>query len=186
MKKLVFRLCLLSVVMCVATNSIPAIQSQKAKPNPERIPIGPEPAQMLNAPGIELAVDFREVDWALKSFDITNRGISGCQPNSLAYSHGYRSPDPNIPDFRHRIISQPKPHYTDEARKAHIVGKVVLSVEFRADGTIGNIRLLRSLGYGLDEQAIVAARQIKFHPALKNEKPMTYTSRVEFSFNLID
>ncbi|HNH85405.1 MAG TPA: hypothetical protein PL157_23760, partial [Acidobacteriota bacterium] len=126
MKKLVFRLCLLSVVMCVATNSIPAIQSQKAKPNPERIPIGPEPAQMLNAPGIELAVDFREVDWALKSFDITNRGISGCQPNSLAYSHGYRSPDPNIPDFRHRIISQPKPHYTDEARKAHIVGKVVL------------------------------------------------------------
>lgn len=186
MKKFVLQLCFLSAMVCVVTGTVLAIQSQKAKPNPERIPIGPEPARMLNIPGIELAVDFREVDWALKSFEITNRGISGCQSSSLANSHGYRSPDPNIPDFRHRIISQPKPHYTDEARKAHIVGKVVLSVQFCADGTIGNIRLLRSLGYGLDEQAIVAARQIKFHPALKNEKPMTYTSRVEFSFNLID
>lgn len=186
MKKFVFQLCFLSVMVCVATGTAFAIQSQKAKPNPERIPIGPEPARMLNIAGIELAVDFREVDWALKSFEITNRGMSECQSSSLADSHGYRSPNPNIPDFRHRIISQPTPHYTDEARKAHIVGKVVLSVEFRADGTIGNIRLLRSLGYGLDEEAIVAARQIKFHPALKNEKPMTYTSRVEFRFNLID
>lgn len=89
------------------------------------------------------------------------------------------------PDIRPQIISQSKPKYTEEARQNKIVGKVVLSVEFRADGTIGNVRVVRSLGYGLDENAIAAARLIRFRPAMKGGAPMTFTSRVEFSFNLI-
>lgn len=89
------------------------------------------------------------------------------------------------PDTRPQIISQSKPKYTEEARQNKIVGKVVLSVEFRADGTIGNVRVVRSLGYGLDENAIAAARLIRFRPAMKGGAPMTFTSRVEFSFNLI-
>jgi TonB family protein len=88
-------------------------------------------------------------------------------------------------NLRPRILSQVKPKYTEEGRANKIQGKVVLSVEFRADGTIGSVTVLRSLGYGLDENAIAAARQIRFSPATSNGTPKTVTSRVEFSFTLL-
>lgn len=88
-------------------------------------------------------------------------------------------------NLRPTILSQIKPKYTEEARQNKIQGKVVLSVEFRADGTVGDIRIVRSLGYGLDENAISAARQIRFRPAMNNGAPATTRAKVEFSFNLI-
>lgn len=88
-------------------------------------------------------------------------------------------------NLRPRILSQVKPQYTQEGRANGIQGKVVLSVEFRADGTIGSVTVLRSLGHGLDEKAIAAARQIRFSPATSNGTPKTVTSRVEFFFTLL-
>lgn len=88
-------------------------------------------------------------------------------------------------NLRPTILSQVKPKYTEEARQNKIQGKVVLSVEFRADGTIGDIRVIRGLGFGLDEKAIEAARQIRFRPAVNGGVPVTTRSRVEFTFNLI-
>ncbi|MBI4750785.1 MAG: energy transducer TonB [Acidobacteria bacterium] len=152
-------------------NTVFAIQSQKAKPNPERIPTGPEPTPTLNFPGLELAVDFGELEWIFRSTEVGfDRGIAGDD-------HRFTLP---------QITSQPKPGYTDEARQSCIVGKVVLAIEFREDGTIGIIRVVRSLGYGLDEQAIAAARHIRFRPAMKDGQPVTMTRRVEFPFNLIN
>lgn len=89
-----------------------------------------------------------------------------------------------LPDRQPQIISQAKPGYTEAARQNKIVGKVVLSVEFRADGTIGEIQVVRSLGYGLDECAVEAARHIRFRPAIKDGVPVVYWSRVEFSWSL--
>jgi hypothetical protein len=40
------------------------------------------------------------------------------------------------------------------------------------------------LPYGLTEQAIAAARQMKFEPALKNGVPVTSIKTVEFTFTL--
>jgi TonB family protein len=87
--------------------------------------------------------------------------------------------------LRPRILSQVKPKYTQEGRANKIQGKVVLLVEFRADGTIGAVRVIRGLGHGLDENAIAAARQIRFQPATNNGVRATVTSRVEFSFTLL-
>lgn len=78
-----------------------------------------------------------------------------------------------------------KPKYTEEARSSKIVGKVTLSVEFRADGRIGDIRIVHGLGYGLDENAISAARLLAFRPALSNGVPVSTRAKVEFTFNLI-
>ena len=89
-----------------------------------------------------------------------------------------------MPDMRPQIISQPKPGYTEAARHNKIAGKVVLLVEFRADGTIGEVQVVRSLGYGLDECAVEAARHIRFRPAQKGGMPVTFRSRVEYSFHL--
>ncbi|MBX7221371.1 MAG: energy transducer TonB [Blastocatellia bacterium] len=88
-------------------------------------------------------------------------------------------------NLRPSILSQVKPKYSEEARQNKVQGKVVLSVEFRADGTIGEVRIVRGLGYGLDERAIEAARQIRFRPAVQNGVPVTTRAKVEFTFNLI-
>ena len=89
------------------------------------------------------------------------------------------------PDTRPQIISQSKPGYTEAARHNKIAGKVVLLVEFRADGTIGEVQVVRSLGYGLDECAVEAARQIRFRPAIQDGVPVLFWSKVEYSWNLI-
>lgn len=104
-------------------------------------------------------------------------GIGGGEPGGPA-GNGTTS-------LRPTILSQVKPKYTEEARQNKIQGKVVLSVEFRADGTIGDIRVVRSLGFGLDENAIAAARQIRFRPAVSNGAPVNTRAKVEFTFNLI-
>lgn len=90
----------------------------------------------------------------------------------------------NIHDQPPRIFSQAKPPYTEAARQHKITGKVVLLVEFRPDGTIGKIEVLKPLGYGLDECAVDAARQIRFQPATKDGVSVVYWSRVEFSWSL--
>jgi TonB family protein len=80
-----------------------------------------------------------------------------------------------------KILKTVKPERTKEAVEKKIYGKVILSVEFCANGTIGDVRILRGVD-GLDEQAIEAARKIQFVPARKNGVPVTVVSRVEFSF----
>jgi TonB family protein len=88
------------------------------------------------------------------------------------------------PSKKLNIIFKPRPNYTDEARKAGIQGVVRLRVTFLANGTIGNITPLNNLGYGLTEQAILAARQLKFEPEMRDGVPVTVTRVVEYSFTL--
>lgn len=57
-----------------------------------------------------------------------------------------------------------KPSYTEAARLAGVEGTVVLFAEIAKDGAAENLRVLRSLGYGLDEEAIKAVRQWRFEP----------------------
>ena len=186
MKKFVFRLCFLSVVVCVATGTAFAIQSQKAKPNPERIPIPVEVLPVFDIPRPWLS-------WTFVDPEVFPEHFKPSYPPSSTACYGSSPPTVrsiNSPAFcgergiRLQIIRQSKARYTDEARKALIVGKVVLAVEFLTDGTIGEIRVVRSLGYGLDEQAVEAARQIKFRPAMKDGEAIPFTHRVEFSFQL--
>jgi len=81
-----------------------------------------------------------------------------------------------------KIISKPRPSYTDSARSNNISGTIRLLVGFGADGTIKHIMVLRSLGYGLDEQAVAAARQIRFEPVKEDGKPVSVVKQVEYSF----
>ncbi|HEV7700099.1 MAG TPA: hypothetical protein VGO43_07710, partial [Pyrinomonadaceae bacterium] len=48
------------------------------------------------------------------------------------------------------LLQRPYPSYTDRARTQKISGIVILSVIFKADGTIGPITLVKSLDKGLD------------------------------------
>lgn len=83
-----------------------------------------------------------------------------------------------------RILSKVRSNYTDAARKNGIEGTVRLRVTFLASGEIGSISIATALPYGLTEQAIAAARQIKFTPAAKNGIAYTVAKLVEYSFSL--
>ena len=83
-----------------------------------------------------------------------------------------------------KILAKPKANYTDAARTNQIQGTVRLRVTFTASGAIGSIVPVSGLPYGLTEQAIAAARQIRFEPAKRNGQPVASTKIVEYGFTI--
>jgi TonB family protein len=83
-----------------------------------------------------------------------------------------------------RILSKPKPTYTESARANNVQGTVTLKVTFLADGTIGSIVPVTRLPNGLTDQAIAAARLIRVEPEIKNGVPVTVTKIVPYSFTI--
>jgi len=82
------------------------------------------------------------------------------------------------------ITFVPKPQYTDEGRAKKVEGDVVLQVLFTASGDIKVIRVVQGLGYGLDEAAEAAAREIRFHPAMQDGQPVDVTANARIKFEL--
>ena len=83
-----------------------------------------------------------------------------------------------------KILSQPRPGYTEEARKNNVQGTVRLRVTFSASGEITGVSTLSGLPYGLTEKAIAAARQMTFVPKKENGKPVSVSRPVEFRFTM--
>jgi periplasmic protein TonB len=83
-----------------------------------------------------------------------------------------------------RVLFQPDPEYSEEARKAKYQGTVVLWVVVGPDGRCHEMRIQRSLGMGLDEKAMEAVRQWKFDPAKKDGHPVAVQINVEVNFRL--
>src|SRR6185437_5728238 len=82
------------------------------------------------------------------------------------------------------IQFKPEPQYTAEGREKRIQGSVVLDVVFKASGEVQVLRVVKGLGYGLDENAEVAARQIKFTPAKQDGQPVDFPATVRIDFEL--
>lgn len=80
------------------------------------------------------------------------------------------------------IIGRMKPVYTQQADAAGIDATVELEAEFRMDGRVGQIRIIRWAGFGLDQAAIEAARQLRFRPALLKGIPTGSWQRLVYNF----
>ena len=83
------------------------------------------------------------------------------------------------------LLFKVEPEYSEEARKAKYQGTVVLYVEVDASGHARNLRVVRSLGLGLDEKAIEAVKKWKFKPGYKDGKPVTVAATIEVNFRLL-
>jgi len=82
-------------------------------------------------------------------------------------------------------LLQPLPYYTEEARKARTEGVVLLQLVVRKDGTPDSFKVLRGLGYGLDESAInTVANKWRFRPGTYNGVPADVQILVEVTFRL--
>jgi TonB family protein len=80
----------------------------------------------------------------------------------------------------------PDPEYSEEARKAKYEGSVVLWLVVSAGGLPQKIRVQRSLGMGLDEEAVKAVKQWRFQPATKDGQPVPVMINVQVNFRLYD
>src|SRR5579862_7926178 len=83
------------------------------------------------------------------------------------------------------VLTKKDPEYSEEARKAKYQGTVLLSIEVSPSGVASNIKVVRSLGLGLDEKAIDAVKQWKFKPGYKDGKPVTVAATIEVNFRLL-
>ena len=84
-----------------------------------------------------------------------------------------------------RVLFRVEPEYSEEARKARYQGTVLLAIEVWEDGLAHNVRVLRSLGLGLDEKAIEAIQKWKFSPGRREGKPVRVSANVQISFRLL-
>lgn len=84
------------------------------------------------------------------------------------------------------LIRQVRPKYTQEAMRARIQGVVQLEAVVLENGTIGDIRVIKSLDtvFGLDNEAIAAARQWLFRPGMKDGKPVPVIIVMELELRL--
>ncbi len=82
------------------------------------------------------------------------------------------------------ILIKPKPAYPEEAREKKIEGEVLIEMEFSASGEAHVLRLVRGLGYGLDESALAAARGIRFRPATRDGLLVDSAAVVHILFQL--
>lgn len=83
-----------------------------------------------------------------------------------------------------RVLTKPEPQYTEAARRAGVQGTVAIRAVFTSEGEVKHVRVIRALGFGLTTQAIKAARQIRFTPAMKDDQPVSMHIQLEYNFNL--
>jgi TonB family protein len=79
---------------------------------------------------------------------------------------------------------QPDPEYTTAARKAKLQGTILLMLVINERGEPAVIKVLRRLGSGLDEQALLSVSGWKFKPGKKDGQPVAVLVDVEVEFHL--
>jgi protein TonB len=85
-----------------------------------------------------------------------------------------------------RLIRSVRPEYTADAMRARIQGTVALDCVVDTAGRVDRCRIRRSLDsvYGLDQQALRAARLWSFEPGARHGTPVAVRVAIELSFNL--
>jgi protein TonB len=83
-----------------------------------------------------------------------------------------------------RLLREVKAQYTEDARTRGVTGDVVLEIVIRSDGSVGDVKVLRGLGFGLDDRAVAAVRNWKFSPARRLGTPVDVIVEVEVEFSL--
>jgi TonB family protein len=83
-----------------------------------------------------------------------------------------------------KLITQVAPQYTDQARNAKWQGTVLLNVTLDETGKPTDIAVAKSLGMGLDEQAMLAVWQWRFQPTLVNNVAVKVQTTIEVPFKL--
>ena len=83
-----------------------------------------------------------------------------------------------------RVVHQITPHYTSDAMSHYVRGDVVVECIVTAGGVTTNCTVLASLGYGLDESALAAARLSQFAPGTMKGRPVNVRITITNTFTI--
>ena len=85
-----------------------------------------------------------------------------------------------------RVVREVKPQYTADAMRAKVQGTVLLECVVLPDGSVGRVEVVRSLDptFGLDGEAIKAAKQWRFVPGTRFGEPVAVLVTIELTFTL--
>jgi len=81
-----------------------------------------------------------------------------------------------------RLLKSAEPGFDETARVMKIGGNCLISLVVGADGRPSQLRVLRPIGLGLDEQALRAVQQYVFAPATENGKAVAVMLNIEVNF----
>ena len=101
-----------------------------------------------------------------------------------------KSVDPDlaaeIAAWKPKPVARIKPVFPDEARSAEIEGTVTIEARIDCTGKVVEAKVLKGLGYGLDESALLAIRKTEFEPAPRCAKGFEKTVKINYAFRLGD
>jgi len=112
---------------------------------------------------------------------------------SSAYAKQAIERGPDSPEAQHAakdvkppvLLKEVAPEYSDEARKAQLSGTVQVYLWVDRKGNPSHIKVVKSVGMGLDEKAVEAVGQYKFTPATRDGKPVTVDLYVDVNFEIV-
>ena len=178
---------------------------EKPKPVPDPPKVEPPPAQLLipaqtmaaaetTLPGvIQQAPTTTESQGAGKEGGAgtgTGQGVGSGQGSGLGPGFGggtgggaYR---PGSGVSLPTVLREVKPAYTADAMRAKVQGSVWLECIVMPDGSVGEVKVTRSLDpiFGLDQEAIKAAKMWKFRPGMRQGEPVPVIITIELTFTL--
>ena len=168
----------------------------KPEPTPEPTPEEP-PEEQLNIPAQALAAATEISPGVIESNQVSastgsggGSGAGAGEGSGLERGTGggvgggiYR---PGSGVINPRILREVKPQYTADAMRAKVQGTVLLECVVLADGTVGRVDVVKSLDptFGLDQEAVKAARQWQFLPGTRFGEPVAVLVTIELTFTL--
>jgi TonB family protein len=175
-----------------------------AAPEPKLAPLMAEPLPVVVAPIVSAPADSRSRIGALEQRDAeadsrgpgrgggvgsgTGTGAgsgegAGIGPGSGGGIGGgpYRAGSGIEPP---QLVHEVKADYTEDARQRRIAGDVILEIVVRRDGSVGDVKVLQGLSWGLNERAVQAVRQWRFAAARRQGSPVDVIVEVAVEFKI--
>jgi protein TonB len=182
--------------------TVPVVKPPEPKPTPVE---QPKPEEKVNIPAVTMTADNETSPGLLESKEDTTSqglgtnggagagsgtGIGNGQGSGLGEGSGgntgggvYR---PGNGVESPRLLRSVRPNYTAEAMRAKVQGIVRLEGVVQSDGTVGDVKITRSLDpvFGLDQEAVKAAKQFRFVPGTRFGEPVAVLVSFEIEFTL--
>jgi len=155
----------------------PKEKRELPKPKKKKVPL-PDPTPDEPEPIVEDLPDEPDID--MPAVDDVIFGIPDAPPAAEPEGPIQVGGDVKAPEK----ISQIRPQYTEIARKARIQGVVIVKAIIDKTGSVTNVKVLKGLPMGLEEEAIKAIKQWKFKPATLNGKPVDVYFNLTVNFRL--
>ena len=153
------------------------------------VPSLPEAAGLHKLPGAVSALMITEAQGAEFGSDnqaasglTRGRGVNGGDRDGS----GDSGPGPGSGTTLPSLVQQVRPGYTTEALHARAQGTVAVEAVVNVDGSVGDVRVLRSFdpSFGLNAEAVRAVRQWRFRPGSRQGRVVPMTVTIELTFSL--